>query len=62
MPQLPNRECSECPEGNAFMTHIRTETQPSPEARPDHEYDHIAIFRCGTCGHVTRDAFDPDAL
>jgi hypothetical protein len=61
LPQLPPRECHECPDGNRSMTHVRTVTERAAGLGPDGGYNSIAIFRCSTCGHVAREAFDPNA-
>ena len=61
-PQLPDEECYECPEGNRFLRHVKTELERTPILGPHEDFDHIAIFRCVRCGHMKREAFDPKAL
>ena len=57
-PQLSNRECVKCAEGNRLMEHIRTEVKRVPQMGVE-EFDHVAVFRCQKCGDVKREAFDP---
>jgi ribosomal protein S27AE len=57
-PQLRNRECQRCEEGNRLAKHIRTELKRPDALGPDEDCVHIAIFLCAKCGHSTREAFE----